>query len=216
MDRESALKLRKEGKSYSQIKKILRIPKSTLSSWLNHLPLTKQQIHLLRDVSESRIEKFRETMQQKKDIRAKIILEKQKKKLLPLTRRELFFCGLFLYLGEGTKVGDSTLSIANTDPNIIKFTLYWFTKILQIPREKIRANLQLYRDMDIGTELNFWVTYLNLDMKQFNRPYIKETTRQRINHKGGFGHGTCALSFYSVNMKNEIIASIKAVTDKYS
>lgn len=214
-DRELALKLRKEGKSYSQIKTTIGVPKSTLSGWLNNLPLTKRQIHLIRDVSSDRIEKFRATMRRKRNDHVKVILEKQKNKMLPLTQRELFLCGLFLYLGEGTKVDRSKLSITNSDPDIIKFTLYWFTKILKIPRNKIRINLQLYRDMNIATELNFWKNHLNLDDEQFNKPYIKDSLKQRINHKGSFGHGTCAISFYGVNIKDEIIMSIKVILGKY-
>mgnify|MGYP001593193284 CR=1 FL=1 len=214
-DREIALKLRKEGKSYSQIKAALGVPKSTLSGWLNHLPLTKRQIHLIRDINSKRIEKFRATMRRKRDDHVKVIFEKQKNKMLPLTQRELFLCGLFLYLGEGTKVERSKLSITNSDPDIIKFTLYWFTKILKIQRNKIRINLQLYHDMDIARELNFWKNHLNLDSEHFNKPYIKDSSKQRINHKGSFSHGTCAISFYSVNMKDEIITSIGVILDKY-
>jgi hypothetical protein len=214
-DREAALKLRKEGKSYSQIKTTLKVPKSTLSDWLHNFPLTKKQIRLLRDINEGRIEKFRETMRQKRLAKLENILNEKKKKLLPLSRRELLICGLFLYLGEGAKSERSKLSITNTDPDIIKFTLFWFTKILNIAKEKIRLDLQLYQDMNVGEEINFWSKKLKLPSKQFNKPYIKKTSEQRINHKGSFGHGTCAISFYNVKMKDEILMSIKAIVNHY-
>jgi len=214
-DREAALELRKEGRSYSQIKATLKVPKSTLSGWLHNFPLTKKQIRLLRDINAERIEKFRETMRQKRIARLENVLKEKIKELLPLSRRELLLCGLFLYLGEGAKSERSKLSISNTDPDIIKFTLFWFNKILKIPKNKIRVDLQLYKDMNAGKEQNFWSKRLNLPLNQFNKSYIKKNSRQRINHKGSFGHGTCAISFYNVKIKDEVIMSIRAVTDHY-
>jgi len=214
IDREKALRLRKDGKSYSQIKNALKIPKSTLSGWLHNFPLTKEQMHLLRDSNEGRIEKFRETMKRKRNVKLEKILN-ERKKILPLSQRELFLCGLFLYLGEGSKSERSKLSITNTDPDIIKFTLLWFTKILKIPRKKIRIDLQLYQDMDVKEKLNFWSKELNLLTEQFNKPFIKISSEQRINHKGGFGQGTCAISFYNVNIKDKVMMSLKGIMNHY-
>lgn len=70
-DREKALILRKQGMSYSQIKKILKVSKSTLSLWLRNYPLSKQRIRKLRDWNEQRIEKCRETKRKKKEERLK-------------------------------------------------------------------------------------------------------------------------------------------------
>jgi hypothetical protein len=216
LDREKALKLRKSGASYSQIKSILKVSKSTLSNWLHDFPLSKERISLLRDNNEGRIEKFRETMRQKRILKLDNILSAAKKKMLPLSRRELLLCGLFLYLGEGTKVAPSTLCITNTDPQIIKFTLFWFTKILKLPKDKIRIDMHLYNDMNIAKEINFWSKTLDLSPKHFNKPYIKNTSKEKINHKGQFGHGTCAITFFSVKIKDEVLMSIKAIIDKYS
>src|SRR4030042_3344640 len=42
--KHKAIELRKEGKTYGDIKQILNIQKSTLSGWLSNYPLTKKQI----------------------------------------------------------------------------------------------------------------------------------------------------------------------------
>ena len=65
-DHQKALDLRKQGMSYTQIKKTLKVGKSTLSVWLRKYPLSKERIKELRNNNERRIEKFRETMKQKK------------------------------------------------------------------------------------------------------------------------------------------------------
>src|SRR3989344_6276254 len=114
--REQALRLREQGKSYSQIRTSLGVSKSTLSLWLRQYPLNKKQIRLLRDSSEVRIEKFRQTMQAKKESRLDNIYSKAKGEILPLSKRELLIAGVFLYWGEGSKNLPGALSIRNSDP----------------------------------------------------------------------------------------------------
>ncbi|MFA4871697.1 MAG: helix-turn-helix domain-containing protein [Patescibacteria group bacterium] len=214
-DREKALALRKQEMSYSQIKKILGVSKSTLSLWLRDYPLSKQRIRELRDCNEQRIERYRETRRKTREKRLKETYDIQKKLLLPLTKRELFIAGLFLYLGEGTKYRIFGLSVSNTDPSVIKFFIYWLNKILSVPKEKINVQLQLYNDMDIQKEINYWSTILKIPLKQFSKPYIKETSSKRINHKGSFGHGTCNVRINDVRLGEKIIMSIKTISDKY-
>ncbi|MBU1136759.1 helix-turn-helix domain-containing protein, partial [Patescibacteria group bacterium] len=212
IERQRAIKLRKQGKSYSQIKKIIKVNKSTLSYWLKDYPLSKQRIKELRDWNEQRIEKFRQTMRQKREKRWDDALKKAEKELLPLSKKELLIAGFFLYWGEGTKRMKEGLSISNTDPEVIKFTIFWMTKILNIPKSKIKAGLHLYKDMNIREEHNFWVKETGIPLKQFRKPYIKKTSTNTINY-AGFKHGTCGIFGGSVRLKEMVIMSIKAVSE---
>jgi len=47
-DREKAIALRKQEMSYSQIKKVLGVSKSTLSYWLKDFPLSKERVEELQ------------------------------------------------------------------------------------------------------------------------------------------------------------------------
>jgi predicted transcriptional regulator len=215
-DREKALVLRKEGKSYSQIKKILKVSKSTLSVWLKDYPLSKQRIRELRDHNEQRIEKFRETMRKKKEERLRGFFEEQKRLIFPFTKRELFLLGLFLYWGEGSKNQSNSLSISNTDPSIINFFIFWVAEVLKVPRTKIKVQLHLYKDMNVNDKINYWSKTLKIPRSQFTKPYIKKTISTRINHKGSFGQGTCNIRAGGVRLSERILMSLKAVSDKYS
>ena len=212
--REQAILLRKQKKSYSQIKKIIPVSKSTLSNWLRNYPLSKKIIIELRDVNESRIEKFRETMKRKHEIRLNKIYYEESKKILPLSKRELFIAGLFLYWGEGSK-GPYMINISNSDPKMINFSMYWFVNSLQISKNKIRVCLQLYKDMNIKEEIKYWSKKLDMPLSSFRKPYIKKTARQNINHKGGYGHGTCNLVVGNVILKERIMIGIKSICDYY-
>ena len=219
-DREKALFLRKQKEmSYSQIKKILRVSKSTLSYWLRDYPLSEQRIKELQKIgmprSEQAIEKFRETMKQKRGKRLAEIYKTQKKLILPLSNREFFISGLLLYWGEGTKSRRDILSISNSDPSVIQFFIHWLNKSLNVSKEKMRVRLHLYNDMNINKEMEFWSRVLKIPLSQFGRPYIKESSSERINHKGGFGHGTCNVTINSVLLAEKVFMSIKTISDHY-
>jgi len=212
-DHEKALVLRKEGTSYSQIKKILSVSKSTLSLWLRNYPLSKQRIRELRDWNEQRIEKCRETKRKKREKRLNSFYQQQKKLIFPFNKRELYLAGLFLYWGEGTKSQSSILSISNTDPSVIKFFIVWLTKVLKLPKNKIKIQLQLYKDMDVKKEVSFWSKILNISLSQFTHPYVKKTSGERINHKGGFGHGTCNARIGEARTAEKILMGLKSISD---
>jgi len=214
-DHEKTLTLRKQGMSYSQIRSIIKVSKSTLSLWLKNYPLSKERIKELRAFSEQRIERFRETVRQKREKRLTETYQTQKQLILPLSNRELFIAGLLLYWGEGTKCRRDGLSISNNDPSVIRFFIYWLKKSLAILKKKIRILLHLYNDMNINNELNYWSKILRIPLRQFNRSYIKKTPSTRINHKGGFGHGTCNVRINSVPLAEKIFMSLKVISNKY-
>lgn len=132
-----------------------------------------------------------------------------------LSDRELFLSGLFLYWGEGNKVSRNTVSISNTDPNVIKFSILWMIRSLKVPKSKIKVSLQLYSDMNIDKSIDYWVKELNMPVEQFNKPYIKTSTRNLIDQKG-FGYGTCSVSIQNTIIKENLLMAIKAIADFYS
>lgn len=216
--RQKAIELRQKGKTYSEIRRELKVPKSTLSDWLRKYPLTSEQIILLEKTRKKNkylaIEKIRIAKQKKRDARILAAYEENKKKFLPLTERELVLAGMFLYWGEGQKRLNGPIGINNTDPKVVKFSLYWLTNSLKISKERIRVYLHLYKDMDIDSEIKFWSNELKIPLSQFSKPYIKESTRKGLTHKG-FGHGTCALVIGNVLLKEKIMMTIEALADFY-
>lgn len=215
-DHEKALALRRQEYSYSQIKKILKINKSTLSNWLKDYPLSKQRVRELRDWNEQRIERYRDTMKQKREKRLNEIYNFEKGAIFPLTNKELRMIGLGLYWGEGTKYRMDCLSISNTDPSIIKFFIFWLNKTLGVTINKLTVYLHLYNNMNIKKEMSYWSTILEIPLSQFNKPYIKITSSERINHKGGFGHGTCNVKIGDARLSEKILMAIKVISDKYN
>lgn len=213
--REQALKLRAYGKSYSQIKSLLGVSKSTLSLWLRKYPLSQKQMRLLRDLSEIRIEKFRQTMFLKKEARLNKLYLEVKREILPFSERELLLVGLLLYWGEGSKGLPGSLSVSNSNPQLLRFALYWFIHGLKISKEKINARLHLYKDMQEKSEISFWSRLLNLPVSHFGKSYIKSSNRTDLTYKS-LGHGTCNLYVSDTRILERVLMSIKAIADNYS
>lgn len=106
--RELALKLRIEKElSYTEIRKRLRVSKSTLSYWLREFPLPEDKIIELRkkgwERGESARERFRNRMRAKREVKLREVYLEQKKRLSHVSKDAFLVAGLMLYLGEGDK-----------------------------------------------------------------------------------------------------------------
>ncbi len=219
IDRQKAIELRKKGQTYSEIRHKLNISKSTLSDWLSKFPLTAEQLIKLEKSRKRNnflgIEKIRLTKQRKRENRINTIYEIEKKRWRSLSIKELELAGLFLYWGEGRKNLKSALAINNTDPQVVKFALRWMTEALKISKNRIKVELHLYSDMNILSEIKFWEKELGIPKFQFYKPYIKINTKAAVDHKG-FGHGTCGLIVNDVRLKEKVMMSIKAISNRCS
>jgi len=212
--REKVIALRKEGFSYSQIKQEVKVAKSTLAVWLKDYPLSPERLSFLASHSK-KIELYRLTMKKKRDERLWRTYKEMIHKWLPLNKREAFVAGLFLYWGEGSKTSTNTISLNNTDPSVLKFFLFWVVECLGVPKSKIKVYLHLYTDMNISREINYWSNELDIGVLNFTKPYIKDSKRSELTHKG-FGHGTCGLRVGNSLIKESIMMTIKALGDYYS
>jgi hypothetical protein len=128
--------------------------------------------------------------------------------------RDLFITGLYLYWAEGTKSAYGRSEIANTDPAIIKAFLHWLLS-MDVPKEKIRVRLQLYKDMHPRTEIKYWSKVLNLSEEQFRKPAIKNSSLLGLTRKHGHGHGTCDLIFDNVPMWEYITGALKYIREQH-
>ncbi len=153
-------------------------------------------------------------MRKKKEKRLNKFYNEEKKNLFPIKNKNLYIAGLFLYWGEGTKGKMSRLTLTNSDPALIKFFIRWGTESLGADKESIKICLHLYNDMDIKKEIDFWSKELKIPTSQFIKPYIKESKSTRINHKGGFKHGTCSATIANTELKERVMMAIKAVQEE--
>lgn len=200
--------MRMKGMSYSQIKKDLGVSKGALSVWLRDYPLSEERLRALRDHSEIRIEKYRETRRHTREARWEEMKVRSAADIGILSKREIMIAGLFLYWGEGGKTESYTTTLSNTDPVMLRFYIQWL-QILGVPKEKIRARVHLYADMDIDTELSFWSKELGLPISAFRKSYVKQSTRSALTYKQKFTHGTCNVIYDSRDTAEYVLSALE-------
>jgi transcriptional regulator with XRE-family HTH domain len=208
--RQQALTLRKKGYSYKQIQSKIVVSKSTLSLWLRDFPLSEKRLRDLRDFSEVRIEKYRQTMQNKRSKRLEEVYLNVSKDIGKLTYKERFIAGLCLYWGEGGKTKWSELSMSNTDPSVLIFFISWL-ELIGGEKSKIRIRLQLYKDMDIKKEIDYWSKILRISKGQFRAPYIKKSNRSELTYKSKYTHGTCNVLYGNRDLTEKVFMSMEYI-----
>lgn len=217
--KEKAIRLRLQKQlGYGAIKKQVPVAKSTLSNWLRQFPLSRKRVNDLKRrgwlKSEIKIERFRITMRKKRERKDREEYEKYLKYFSKKIPQKVFFTsGLMLYLAEGAKTNYYTISIANTDPRIIKFFTRWLHKFFGISKDKLKISLHLYESMDIEEEKRFWKSELGVDDSQFYKPYITKNKKTSFSYKESFRHGTCSVLFSNTIIKRKIMMAIRAYTD---
>lgn len=216
IDKRKAISLRLQGHTYTEIKNSLHVPKSTLSNWLSDYELNPVQLTKLSGRIKERkvlsIEKIIATKRLKRDKHRQDIYNQEKQSLLPLTKKEMYIAGLMLYWGEGTKNWGSTVSLNNTDPRVVRFYYYWLRYSLNVPKNRIKVSLHLYKDMDVNKIINYWSKELDIPRSQFIKPYIKNSISSSIDHKG-YKFGTCGLYVYDVSIKTKIMSAISSLSE---
>ena len=103
-----ARKMREQGKSYLEIMRILRLPKSTVSDWCRDVPLSQiQLLALYKSKKSGGLKGSIIAAKKKQQLRlqeTKKIYLKAMKSVGKLTKRERFIAGIAFYAAEGTKI----------------------------------------------------------------------------------------------------------------
>ncbi len=219
--RELAIELRLTHKlGYGAIAKQVKVSKSTLSRWLEDLPLTDKRVLELRREAWSRgeasREKFRQTMRAKRDERDRLTYIRQKKRLARISEQSMFIAGLMLYAAEGDKKSKADIAFTNTDPVLVLFFVRWIVRFLGFPKEKLRIQLHLYENMNVKAEELFWIRELGMSKTQLWKSQVRTLRSKSFSYRDTSRHGTCKLYVGSVPKKAETMLSIRAFFDTYS
>lgn len=195
--RDQALKLRKDGFSYSYISKKTGLSKSTLSDWLTDVlysPNT-EMIEILGNARAASTKRKAQIRQEEmKQIRREAVGE-----IGTLTKRDVLIFGLGLYMGEGNKT-NSLVSVANSDPRVMKAVVAWLSS-LGVRKAQLSARIFLYPDSNIEESLNFWSKATSIPLEQFHRSYIDQRIDKKLKKKGKLPFGTLHIRVRSEGRK---------------
>lgn len=179
-----AIKLRKQGATYSEILREIPVAKSTLSLWFRSVNLSKRQKHRLtkRKLAAARrggLARRRQRLEITKQIKKIARLEIKK-----INNETLHLIGSVLYWGEGSKSKEHSPSqgviFSNSDPQMIKVFLKWLKTCLEISDERICLNIAIHENYKGRNKavLKYWTDITGFPIGKFGKIYYK---KHRIN-----------------------------------
>lgn len=178
-----ALQLRQQGLSYRQIRRQVRVSKSTLSLWLRHVALTPEQrarIDLRSFAARRKMDAYNRRKHTMAVLQHRTWHAEGRADRVTLDQRLLKWIGVGLYWAEGAKgrKGGSA-EFANSDPRMIRLMMRWFREVCRVPEEKFRIRVQLHPGQSVEKALAMWSRVTRVPLRRFNRPSIKTSVTSR-------------------------------------
>lgn len=212
--RLQAESMRKEGKTYAQIREKVHVSKSTLSSWLGEkfsgiFDRQAQLTHLKRarllSAARLRGEKIaRDTVSAARGAATAALLPVNdisfQKSLIAI-----------LYWAEGAKNG-GTLKFVNTDPRLAKLYITLLRSCFPIDERKIRIRLHLHYYHDKKKSVQFWSRLLRVPPTQFGKLYVKKRSATKKFRQNFMG--ICFISYSDTPLIKEVLGLAYAIPDK--
>ena len=205
-DKEKALQLRRESKSYKTISKELGIPLGTLAGWFKNEPWSQAiRNRLGQEASLAFPEKLKRIVAANKKRWADLYISYRQEAIVsfPELRDDpLFLAGLMLYWGEGDKSQKNVqVKLTNSDPEMIRIFHRFLTETLKIPREKVSVWLLLYPDLVDSVQKNFWSHATGIPISQFKKSIyiVGRHSKRRLSY------GVCNVFINSRAFKERIL-----------
>ena len=178
-NKERALRLRLQGKSYNEIHAELKIPKSTLRVWLGDVVLSALARARLsaRMKSGSFVLIKRNKMQtHSARQRAHQVRTAAAKRINSLDQQDLLLIGTVLYWAEGYKrikvrdgreITSHVISFVNSDADMIRIFIRFLVEILEINPSSIRLVMRLYPHINERNAMRYWMNITGLKEGHF-------------------------------------------------
>lgn len=208
--KEKVRALRLNGASYTEIRKEIAVPKSTLSNWCSDLPTPdhlyfKNRRQWLRDIlkiSNRVIKRKREVEVEEIALKAKHEVESWDF-LKDKSVQKSFLSMLYWAEGQKLPLRGAPVKFANTDPRLVLLFLTLLRKCYRLNESKLRVRLHLHWYHNIEKSRRFWSKLLDIDESKFAKVYIKRRSKTKRFRKNFAG--ICFVIYYSVDLRWEIV-----------
>ncbi len=208
-DKLRAYELRREGKSYKKINRLLNIPLSTLASWFKDVDWSRQirdelgtKASFLSPEKLAAIQKANKNRWAKKYAEYRSLAESE---FASRKNRPTFIAGIMLYWGQGNKsLNDSHVKLANNDPMMIRVFCNFLTEELGVALNKVAINLLLYPDLNDEMQKKQWSRSIGIQLSQFKKSsFITDKQSKRR-----LSYGVCNVRVSSRELKEKLLVWI--------
>lgn len=192
-EKEKAISLRRQGKTYSEILSIVLVAKSTLALWLKEVKLSKPENQRFTMAKKLASLRGGETKKKQRIEKQNKIFKEAKSDISKISHNELFLIGVILYWAEGSKEKEyhpgSPFQFSNMDPKIISIILVWLLKVCKINRNMLIFNIFLHQSHRNRVEevRAYWSEVTGFPKDSFATIYWKKnelkTNRRNVGEK---------------------------------
>jgi hypothetical protein len=183
-DKGKALKMRLEGKSYSEITSALNIPKSTLSGWLSNIQISENlKIAINKRTRSKSLEGLLKRNRNQTRLarqRAQQIKTTAKNEISEISGEGLLLLGAALYWAEGYKrpkvvkgreVTHHPVSLTNSDPELVNMFLRFLRECCDVPEDKIKISIRMFAHQNESKLKEFWSRKTGIKYANFGKTY---------------------------------------------
>lgn len=218
LEREQAIALRRQGLSYSEIRRRVPVSKSSLSVWLRSVGLLEWQQDRLserrlaaarssgRKLHDQRVQRTRETIEQALDEGRRYVHMKEID----------WLTGVVLYWAEGSKSKpwnhSEQLCFTNMDATTILIMKRWLERYCGVSEADISYALFIHARADIQGAQKFWLGKLGIKPEHLRTYFKKHNPSPRRQNVGGEYHGTMRIRVRrSAGLNHRVNGWIQAV-----
>lgn len=207
--RSNAIRLRKQGYSYSKIIKQFKIPKSTLSDWVGHLKLSESQKIKIRNRWLKELKKARkkaaETHRRNKINRMANINQKAKAFVNKINfdnqTNQIILSAL--YLGDGIK-REGSVELGSSNPKIAKTFVILLRKLYNLNEKKFKCTIFGRYDQNPKKIEQYWSNLLSIPKSQFYKTYLDKRTKGTKTYPTY--KGVCLIRYTDTATQRKIVA----------
>ena len=217
-ERVQARHLRHKGFSLNQIVATLKISKSSASTWVRDVKMTKKQHTFLRHKAHLKevIVKRVETRLKNENARRRSIMDVHKKDISAkaLDLETLKILGTALYWAEGGKSQKNrSFGFWNSDPKMVRVMMAFLKNVCKIPDKRFRAHINLHAHLDAGAAEKYRSAISGIPLSQFYKT-TKVISKSSKNTRDTLPYGTFSIQIPSTDLFLKMLAWIEAITEK--
>jgi len=216
--KEKVINLRKnKGYSYSEIRKVVPVSKSSLSLWLKDVELSDLYKERLRKKQKRAQKRGTETIIRKRIELTEKIKGAARKEIGYINKRELLLIGIVLYWAEGWKQRPTDVStgvgFGNSDPEVIRIHLKWLYKIVKVKPKDVEIRLHIHITGNETKSKRYWSKITGIPVSKFAKTIFKKhnpKTNRKFNNNEYYGLLRVSVK-KSTNLNRKIAGWIEGV-----
>ena len=196
--RETAVAMRREGRSYREIQTVVGVSKSTLSLWLRDIPLTEEQQRALTERAPVDATRRARAIRASAAQRRTRIQAEARQQVTHLSESELFVAGVVAYWAEGAKnkpwrTGQS-VKFMNSDARLIQLFLSWL-RLVGVSPDRLILQLHIHESADADEAVRFWSAVVGAPVSQFGHTTLKTHHPKTIRKNIGVDYHGCLVVY---------------------